>query len=53
MPRERKTKDNKTDTEESVKTKRFTSLKSILERLDGFSNETKHIRNYKTHHSKL
>lgn len=40
MPRERKSKSGKTDTEQATKTKRFTAFASILERLDGFHNET-------------
>ena len=41
MPRLRKSKSNKTETDIQTKRQRFTALKSILERLDGFTNEAK------------
>jgi hypothetical protein len=39
MPRLRKSKSNKTETDIQTKRQRFTALKSILERLDGFTVE--------------
>ncbi len=41
MPKERKGKDGVTETQETTKRQRFTALKSILERLDGFTKEAK------------
>ena len=41
MPKERKSKDGVTETLQTTKTKRFTSFKSILERLDGYTEEAK------------
>jgi len=41
MPKERKSKDGVTETLQTTKTKRFTAFKSILERLDGYTNEAK------------